>query len=85
MKRERPASEQGIGPSNKKRRVTSLPAAASAAMVDVKVEYLTVQEMDGIVVELSSTAMEAYEVVKLALKSLCMVYDVSFRGLLDAV
>lgn len=55
------------------RDVVSLPATAPAAMVEVGKENVFVGDMDACSVKLSSTAKGAHNVLKWAMKSLCLV------------
>lgn len=85
MERRRLGSGEVIGPTNKKYHVMSLPQTTPAAMMDLEKEDVVVEEVDGSLFELSSAAMELYKVLKPALNSVCMVYDVPCWGLLEAV
>lgn len=78
MEKERSGTEEVIGPVTKKRSLLSLPATTSAAMMDMKDENNVVEEVDGIVVELSSDVKESHKVLNFAIKSVCLVYDVTF-------
>lgn len=85
VKREHLVFHQCIGPANKKRPVMSLPVTAPVMRVDVEVEDAVFEEVDAIDVELMTTGREAYEVLEWATKSACLVYDVPFLRLLEAV
>lgn len=54
-------------------------------MDPMKEKYIAVVDEDQNGGELISTAMEAYKVLKGALKSFCVVYDVSLQVQLDIV
>lgn len=79
MEREWIGSEDVIGRANKKCRVVSWPAIATAAMLDVKEEHIIVEEVDGSDVKIS------YKVIKWAMKSAFFGTDVPFQGLMAAV
>lgn len=63
----------------------SLSLTTPGAEVDVKKEDVVVEEVDGSCAALSFTAREAYVVLKLAMKSVFLVYDVRFQGLTKSV
>lgn len=48
-------------------------------------EDAVVEEMDASAVELSSAGQEPYEVLRPAMKAMCLGYDVPFQGMLEAV
>lgn len=63
----------------------SIPTTAPASMVDVIQEDADVKEVVGSLVEVSSAAMEAYEVLTWAMKSVYLGHDLPFQGLLEAL
>lgn len=69
MTQELSGSEQGTGQTNKKHRVKSLAVHAPALIGHVRDEYVVLEEILGIVFELSSAANEVQELLRLAVKS----------------
>lgn len=63
----------------------SLHLTAPAVMVNVKGMDVVVEEVYGSGPELRSAVKESYKVLKQTMKPLCLVYDVPFEGLLDAL
>lgn len=80
MKRKQSGFEDGIGSANKKRHVILIQETAPAAIGDGKKKNVVVKGFDWSGVELSSTAKEAYELLKRAMNSVCPAYYASFRG-----
>lgn len=85
MEWERLGPEESIAPANKKCRVFSLPAGAPAAIMDMKEEDVLVEQVDGSGFKLSCTAKESYEMLKHAMKFMCLVHYVPFLRLLEAM
>lgn len=78
-------SERGIGSGNNKRCVISPPANEHAPVADVKKEGAVVEEVAQGNVDLSSTAMWAYQVLERGLKFVCLGYIVSLQRQLEAL
>lgn len=84
MELERMDSEEGIRPASRKSSIMSLHWTAPVAVVDMKVKYALLDLVHGNGGEVSSTAMEVYEVLIQYMKLSCLVYDVPFHGVLEA-
>lgn len=63
----------------------SMSTTAPGRMVDVKEEDVVAEGMFKSEIELSFTAQEKYQVLKQAMKYVCMVYKIPFQGLLEAL
>lgn len=75
--------QQGIGPADRKYCVVLGPATAFAPMMNANADCEVELVIDS-GVHLSCFTMETYEGLKQAVKSVCHVYDGSFRGQLEA-
>lgn len=73
-------SEEGIRPANKKQRLKSLALTGPAVIVDVKQDFVVVEEVDESGFELSFAEKEADKALKRAMKSFCLVYNVPCQG-----
>lgn len=55
-----------------------LAATAPSALLDVKVTDVIVKEVEESRAELSCTAKEAYEMLNRAMRSACLLHDITF-------
>lgn len=75
----------GIRKENKKSRAVSLPQIALSLRENVKVDDVITGIANGGGIELCSAGRNAYKRLKVAMKSVCMVYHVLFQWLLEAL
>lgn len=74
-----------IGPVHNKDRVELQPPTSLPLMADVRVEDIGAESASGSLVELSSYGSNEYEQMQIAMKSVFIGYDISFRKLLEAM
>lgn len=85
VKRGLSLPDVGIGLLNKKNQVVSLPSTALPLMANVNVDDVVAENASGSAVELSSHDWNAYEELRIAMKSVGMVYDLPFQMLVHSV
>lgn len=80
-KLERSGSRECIGPSYKKLHILLVRATAFEEMLQVIEEDISVEEVDGNDVELSSAPKEVHYVLKQPMQSECLGYPILFQWL----